>query len=327
MAEGQIVLSTANIERLGTEEDDFVLIRERMEDGIFVETYGGDDQIHDASGNSVIYSGEGDDDYRVLDAAEFHGGEAFFDGGAGQDRLDLSKVENSDENETDTRRSSDVLVDLERGTVGDKVLNRNDPTPQETWNLQIISVENVIGTDGTDIVSGSASANVLHGGSGADMLKGRGGGDKLYGGDGRDRVFGGEGNDKVDGGEGRDKLFGQDGHDNLFGGDGRDKLYGGAGDDKLTDGKGTDNMFGGEGADRFVLVADGMIDSNKDFDADADVIDLREWGAASLDSLHFRESGTGMGKLVISHGDEVLTVSSRTEAITQADITEDNLLI
>jgi Ca2+-binding RTX toxin-like protein len=88
------------------------------------------------------------------------------------------------------------------------------------------SIENVIGSDYTDLVYGDNGANVLEGGYGDDTLKGFGGADRLYG----------------DGGN--NYLVGMDGDDQLVGGDGRDMLDGG---------RGTDHLVGWSGTDTFVF--------------------------------------------------------------------------
>ena len=68
-------------------------------------------------------------------------------------------------------------------------------------------IENVVGGDGGDWISGNSSDNVLHGMRGNDVLDGMGGNDSLYGGAGNDTLYG-RGSDGIilDGGTGVDTM-------------------------------------------------------------------------------------------------------------------------
>ena len=57
------------------------------------------------------------------------------------------------------------------------------------------SMENVIGSEFDDTLTGNSAANELAGGAGNDRLSGNGGADTLDGGLGDDRLTGGGGND------------------------------------------------------------------------------------------------------------------------------------
>jgi Ca2+-binding RTX toxin-like protein len=81
----------------------------------------------------------------------------------------------------------------------------------------LISIEDVIGSDGDDIIVGSTADNELTGGLGDDNLSGGGGADIL---------FAGTGDDTVDAGDGDDIIIGGDGA-------GNDKYIGGAGTDTV----------------------------------------------------------------------------------------------
>jgi len=69
------------------------------------------------------------------------------------------------------------------------------------------SIENVIGSNFSDVLTGNASANQLSGNDGNDYLFGQAGDDRLAGGDGNDRFYGGAGNDVMSGGNGFDTAF------------------------------------------------------------------------------------------------------------------------
>ena len=68
----------------------------------------------------------------------------------------------------------------------------------------LVSIENVVGGSGNDVLTGSGAANVVRGQGGNDILSGLGGADTLYGEAGNDRLDGGEGADAMYGGSGND---------------------------------------------------------------------------------------------------------------------------
>lgn len=110
-------------------------------------------------------------------------------------------------------------------------------------------IENAIGGNGADDISGNQAANTLSGGRGDDTMFGLGGADTLRGGNGGDLLRGGAKADTLSGNKGADSLYGENGNDILNGGDGSDALYGGNGDDKLSGGNGADTLNGGKAAD------------------------------------------------------------------------------
>jgi hypothetical protein len=80
--------------------------------------------------------------------------------------------------------------------------------------LEGVKLENVIGTEWNDQITGNGSANHLNGLGGNDTLRG------------------GDENDTLNGGEGDDHLYGEGGNDILLGGSGADYGKGGTGDDQ-----------------------------------------------------------------------------------------------
>lgn len=100
-----------------------------------------------------------------------------FDGKGGIDTLDLS---------AGYRSNSYASVDLASGTATGYFLN-----------LTIANIENVIGRDGNDTLTGDANANQLEGRDGNDVISGADGDDLLYGGNGNDTITGGNGADTV----------------------------------------------------------------------------------------------------------------------------------
>jgi Ca2+-binding RTX toxin-like protein len=80
----------------------------------------------------------------------------------------------------------------------------------------LVSIENIVGTDGasmvflgySDLVIGSAGANRLEGRGGNDVLSGGGGADTVMGETGDDLLSGDAGNDTIIGGAGLDVMVG-----------------------------------------------------------------------------------------------------------------------
>lgn len=196
-----------------------------------------------------------------------------------------------------------------------------------------VTIENAVGGDGDDAITGNEVGNRLLGKLGSDVLRGlagddtiaggrlfdtlRGGlgDDELRGGGGRDAGFGGSGADTVKGGGGRDELFGADGADRVVGGGGDDTLEGGrggdtvrggAGDDLVIGGGGDDLIFGGGGADTLIagrgddtLTGGGGPDAFV-FAAGQNVNRIEDFGDG-LDILQLR-GVDGIDELTISQG-------------------------
>ncbi|MDE1468616.1 M10 family metallopeptidase, partial [Aurantiacibacter sp. D1-12] len=106
-------------------------------------------------------------------------------------------------------------------------------------------IENVIGSQGTDLINGNSVANHIDGGAGDDDIYGLEGDDTLIGGGGHDSLYGGDGNDILHAGDDilQDELFGEAGDDELYGGPGHDYLDGGTGADYMAGGDRDDQYF------------------------------------------------------------------------------------
>ena len=172
-------------------------------------------------------------------------GNDIFVGNAGNDTLD-----GGDGIDTVSYRldPAAVIVNLEQNIATDGF--------GETDTL--LNMENVLGSDQDDRITGNIQVNWLFGGNGNDIIAAGGGDDVVYGENDNDTLYGGDGNDYLDGGLGNDVLYGEAGQDTLLGGqendllDGgaaNDGLFGGLGDDTLLGGAGDDTLTGGSGAD------------------------------------------------------------------------------
>ncbi|MBO6506674.1 MAG: pre-peptidase C-terminal domain-containing protein [Kordiimonadaceae bacterium] len=198
-------------------------------------------------------------------------------------------------------------------------------------------IENIITSDGDDVIVANAANNRLEGGLGADRIRGVGGDDRILGGGDADRLSGGGGNDTVIGGAGSDIAGGGNGNDVLFAGaedagndlvlgdNGNDVVAGGAGDDTLVggsyigsglivavsasdvNGTASDTLFGGAGDD---LIITG---SFEDTDGDRSV-DNGEIVNGSGNSVAF--AGTGDDTLYGGDGHEQLGGGTGDDSIS-----------
>lgn len=199
----------------------------------------GDDTLSGGDGNDTLYGEAGNDTFLEGEAG---GGTDVFDGGDGIDTLSYAGREDA------------VTVTLDD--------NANDGETGENDNA--MSIENLIGGDGNDTLTGNASNNVLIGGPGNDTLVGGGGRDTAsyathtiavvasLSTDGDPTETNGAAGEEdsiaadienLTGGDGDDTLTGNDENNELVGGPGADTLNGGAGDDILEGGaaSNTDN--------------------------------------------------------------------------------------
>lgn len=132
----------------------------------------GNDKLYGLEGNDLLRGGEGND---------------LLNGGAGTDTADYTGL------------SASVVVDLVKTTAQDTKGGGIDT---------LVSIENVTGGNGADILYGTNGANVLSGGNGNDQLFGRGGTDILIGGDGNDVLDAGSGTgERLIGGAGNDRYM------------------------------------------------------------------------------------------------------------------------
>lgn len=219
--------------------------------------YGDDSLLGGTSANSL--QGGAGDDLLVggLGADANHGG-------AGTDTVSYAGSDG-----TSANRAIGVTVNL--GT------NSSSGTGTEAAGDTYDSIENVVGTQFNDTITGDDGDNVLKGNRGDDTLVGGNGtsaafalgkdvligdegNDTLLGGMGEDNLDGGAGNDVLIGGEDKDLLSAGDGNDILIGDEiggstgGADQLIGGAGSDRLIGGAGDDTLLGGDGNDLAIVM-------------------------------------------------------------------------
>ncbi|MCP5381639.1 MAG: M10 family metallopeptidase C-terminal domain-containing protein [Kordiimonadaceae bacterium] len=252
---------------------------------------GGDDVIDGGSGDDTLEGGAGND---------------LLKGGAGEDDLDggdgIDTADYSDSNDAWTiNLSTDTATD---GSVTEDILN----------------IENIIGGNVADDITGDASDNILSGGAGDDTLDGD---------DGNDTLIGGAGADDLDGGAGNDLLIGGDGADTIDGGSGTDTidytaetsavtvdLGAGTGTvDAVTDSiSNVENVTTGSGADDITgnasdnILSGGAGDDTLDGDDGNDTL----IGGAGADDL---DGGAGNDLLIGGDGADTIDGGSGTDTI------------
>ncbi|MBD8606348.1 hypothetical protein IFT73_05730 [Aeromicrobium sp. CFBP 8757] len=149
----------------------------------------------------------------------------------------------------------------------------------------------IVGTNGSDVLRGTAKRDVICGRGGNDVIRGGGGHDRIDGGTGKDRIDGGAGRDFIVGGPGNDVLRGNADADIFKGGDGNDRIEGGAGNDQMLAGRGNDRLKGGSGTDSLV-------------------------GNAGTDRL---DGGTGADKISGDGGDDVIDGQNGDDTLAGGD--------
>jgi Ca2+-binding RTX toxin-like protein len=178
-AEGDTYVSIENV--VGTQRGDIII--GNAADNI-LDGDGGDDTLFGGEGNDLLAGSAGDD---TLYGG--YGNDVFLDdpADAGADHYDGGK--DSDTVSYDSYFSPfgpGVIVDLDLGVGGGGAAG-------DTY----VSIENVIGTGGDDILIGNLADNRLEGGLGQDVLQGGAGADVLRGGLDNDLVRGGNGSDTI----------------------------------------------------------------------------------------------------------------------------------
>lgn len=238
------------------------------------------DAVGSGAGNDHLDGGAGDD---------------YLDGGAGNDYLDGGLGV-----DTASYASASAAVRVSLGESGQQ-------NTRGAGLDRLSGVENLVGSDFDDRLTGNRGANTLDGGMGNDRMAGGGGNDRFTGGMGNDNASGGsgadrffatanDGNDRYDGGGGRDLLDASAiagaitvdlvlgrasgagmGSDTLFG---IEDAIGGSGNDVFTASEAANRFTGGGGGDRFVFqskAAAGILaarDEIADYQTGSDQLDV-----------------------------------------------------
>ena len=254
----------------------------------------GDDSLYGGAGVDTLDGGDGNDTLRGGAGADTYAG------GAGDDMiyLDFDDINGVSNGEIDGGENlkADGSMDTENpdsDTVS--FANFTDENGGVTGvNLgsgAYRNIENAIGTDFKDEITGTGEDNIIEGGDGGDDLDGAGGDNdtvsyessskrvrinladgSAVGGDATndtisnfENVTGSGYDDVLTGNASANVLKGLVGDDELTGNAGDDSLEGGAGADELKGGTGNDTLEGGAGADELDGgTLSGTVDSEKD---------------------------------------------------------------
>ena len=131
--------------------------------------------------NYFYYGLDGDDRFSLIDRGYNASVIDTLDGGNGVDTLQFQ----------DLNGHSATFVDLDAGVA------QMGAEGSASQRYNITNIENVIGTNGQDEITGDAAANGIVGLDGDDIIFGLGGADNIIGGAGADIIDGGAGNDFI----------------------------------------------------------------------------------------------------------------------------------
>ena len=286
--------------------------------------YGGDgkDKFYGGTGGDRVFGGDGDDYFRD------HEGSDVFNGGAGIDFVSYYDSTAGVVVDLDEfvgiggDAYSDRFIDIEgvggSATQADTIYGSDGDNLLRTYGGND-RVRDGAGDDvvslgaGNDIVWASEGFDNYNGGSGRDYLSYHSSAEAVdvdllrnttSGGLAEDDTIKGfegvsgsnKGGDKLAGTKGDNNLRGNGGDDRLFGRSGDDNLYGGSGRDFFDGGLGFDELYGGSGRDTFHFDAGEGHDVIKDFQNNADTIEL--------DNFRF-EAGTDAFDYVRQVGSDV----------------------
>ena len=243
----------------------------------------GDDRVQGGAGNDTYLFNLGDGVDTIADVVTAgEGNRILF--GAGITRSDLTFTHDEvgrtlrihvGGNETDKLVLADFDPTGANGSLVVEALVFSDGSQVSLASL-FGSTSTVYGTDGSEVMVGTANSDDIDAGNGDDTVYGHAGDDRIVAGagvdsvsgdEGADRLFGGGDTDYLSGGEGDDLISGEDGSDVVVGDAGNDTLSGGDGNDTLNGGVGADQLRGEEGDDTlYVDAADAEINGGTGYD-------------------------------------------------------------
>jgi Ca2+-binding RTX toxin-like protein len=158
------------------------------EDGPVVQGTNGNDIIFQSNASWETLLGLAGDDVFVAITSKITPFDDTWDGGGGVNTAYFAGID------------TPITVNLAVGTA-----ERKHGTGYG-GDLNLINIQNVVGSAHKDLLTGDAGSNTLWGHDGNDQLVGGGGDDTLDGGQGNDVLRGGEGVDVVRGGTGADEI-------------------------------------------------------------------------------------------------------------------------
>lgn len=210
--------------------------------------------------------------------------------------------------------------------------SKETQVPQGDGTTQTVSAspfspsgEEIVGTEGKDLILGKNGNNIVKGLGGDDVIFEDGGNDIIDGGDGNDLIYSGADNDLVMGGAGDDAIyaglgndvvFGGDGHDAIFAEGGNDVVFGGAGNDLIAGGDGNDVLSGDDGDDQ--IYGESGNDALFGRDGNDELLGMdgndRLDGGAGNDLL---DGGAGADEMLGGAGDDTYVVDDAADTVTE----------
>ena len=180
--------------------------------------FGGSDTLNGLGGQDALLGMDGDD---ILNGGA---GNDYFEGGAGADVLnggaddDIFIVDNTDTVGELTGEGFDIVYAtasyvLAAGAYVERLSSTNHLATTAKNLTGNDLVPEILGNNGTNVLTGGTNNNIILGFGGTDTLNGLAGDDRLYGMDGTDALNGGADNDYFDGGAGNDTVNGGTGND------------------------------------------------------------------------------------------------------------------
>jgi len=273
----------------------------------FYQSYNG------AGEGDIMMGGGGDDKFYASSSSTFSEDQtSFFIGGEGSDTISYIAGWGNDAPYGEYGPQPVINLETGSGRTGD----------------HFSGIENVDGSNQSDLIIGDDNDNRLIGNKGGDTIYGRDGDDFIVG----ENIHGEAGNDTLTG-EGYDvSLYGGDGHDTLDAGPIAHEVFS---ENILSGGGGNDWLQGNVGDDTFVFDAeassrDRVVDFESGDDGDTLLLtaDLQaRSGITDFDSLLDHASETDGGDLYIdfSNGDP-WTFGVIVEDTAKADLTPGNVM-
>ncbi|MET1411007.1 DUF5801 repeats-in-toxin domain-containing protein [Roseibium sp. HPY-6] len=184
---------------IGTDFNDLII---GSDEANVIEGGDGRDFIGGLAGNDQLFGEDGND--------RLAGGSGFdlLDGGEGVDVADYS----GDSAGIFARMDQSWVTSIANRSLGWTALTQGIAN-NTIEHDDLVSIENLIGSNSLDIIVGDAGDNTIWGRGGDDLIAGAGGENALFGEAGNDRLIGGSGADKLAGGADQDTLTGGAGAD------------------------------------------------------------------------------------------------------------------
>ncbi len=249
----------------------------------------GNDLLVGLTGIDTLNGGAGDDTFLIgadIVDADTYGPRDFALGDGTEIEIPLTGLSGESDRITGGTGNDTIVLEAAAGAAGfvfDKYNGSSNP---------LSGVENIIGTEGNDLIM--LAANYTTDG-GAPTIDGRGGNDHISGTN--------TNGDTLIGGTGDDVLSGLAGNDLLIGGEGNDTLYGGTGGDTF--------KFGETGAGNVDVIADYVF-------GDDDTIDLSDLLDAAFNT---GDDVANFVKLETSGGNTTVQVDVTGSGSTWVDVT------